>query len=127
MSVEVAIALVWQNGRLLVTRRRAGTHLAGLWEFPGGKLLPGESIERCAEREVAEETGVSCRAERVRAAIHHAYPERSVVLYPVDCAWIAGEPRAREVEAALWLLPGELAKYAFPVANAALLEELART
>ena len=110
MTVEVAIALVWKDGRLLVTRRRAGTHLGGLWEFPGGKILPGESAERCAEREVEEETGVRCRAERLRRTILHTYPERSVVLHPVDCAWIAGEPRAREVEAALWLLPRELAQ-----------------
>jgi mutator protein MutT len=127
MTVEVAIALVWKDGRLLVTRRPAGVHLGGLWEFPGGKMRPGESAERCAEREVNEETGVRCRAERVRATIRHTYPERSVVLHPVDCAWIAGEPRAREVEAVLWLLPRELAEYAFPRANSALLEELTRS
>jgi len=127
MTIEVALALVWRSGYLLVTRRRRGTHLAGLWEFPGGKLLPGETIQTCAEREVHEETGVTCRARSVRAAIEYTYPERNVVLHPVDCDWIAGEARPREVDAALWLPPGELSKYAFPEANAALLRDLVRS
>jgi 8-oxo-dGTP diphosphatase len=122
--VDVAIALVWRSGRLLVTRRRRGTHLAGLWEFPGGKFRAAESAERCAEREVLEEVGVRCHAVGRRASIAHDYPERSVVLHPVDCEFESGEPRAREVSAFAWVQPSELSGYTFPEANAALLAEL---
>jgi mutator protein MutT len=123
--VHVAIALVWRDGRLLVTRRRTDQHLAGSWEFPGGKFRPGETVESCAEREVKEETGVTCAARARRGVIHHDYAERRVALHPVDCDWIAGEPSPREVAAVRWVLPDELASLAFPEANATLLAELA--
>jgi 8-oxo-dGTP diphosphatase len=122
---EVAIALLWREGRLLITRRRHGTHLAGLWEFPGGQMLAGESAERCAEREVLEEVGVRCHAVGRRGSIAHDYAERSVVLHPIDCTFESGEPEAREVSAFAWVHPTELGAYAFPEANSALLAELA--
>ena len=124
MTVEVAIALVWKDGRLLLSRRPEDAHLGGLWEFPGGKLEPGETPERAAEREVLEELGVTCRARSRRAPIAHDYADRSVVLHPVDCDYVSGEPRALEVSAFAWALPAELAAYRFPEANAGLLAEL---
>lgn len=122
--VEVAIALVWRAGCLLITRRRQESHLGGLWEFPGGKRLPGERLEECAEREVLEEVGVACQAERLRAPIEFAYPERTVRLHPVDCAYLGGGPRPIHVAEWAWVRPVDLSRYTFPPANAPLLSEL---
>lgn len=124
--VQVAIALVWRDGELLVSRRRAGQHLGGFWEFPGGKLEPGEAPGRCAEREVAEEVGLVVRAERERPLIRHEYAERIVELHPVDCRYESGEPRALEVAEVRWLQPAELAALELPPANAPLVAELVR-
>jgi mutator protein MutT len=126
MTVRVAIALVWRDGKLLVTQRPGGTHLERLWEFPGGKLEPDETPEICAEREVLEETGLIVRALSRRAPIEHAYPERRVELHPVDCAWISGEPEKRQVAAFAWIATDELERYPLPAANAGLVRELSR-
>jgi mutator protein MutT len=125
-STDIAIALIWREGCLLITRRRKDTHLGGLWEFPGGKCLPGEAPEACAEREALEEVGVACRAERVRPVIEFTYPDRSVRLHPVECAYLGGPPRPLQVDEWSWVLPGDLDRYPFPPANAGLLEELRR-
>jgi mutator protein MutT len=122
--VEVAIALVWRGGLLLVSRRRAADHLGGLWEFPGGKRNAGESAEACAEREVLEEVGVTVRARSRRGPIVYDYPDRVVTLTPVDCDWVTGEPRALEVAEARWVELSLLGELDFPPANAPLLREL---
>ena len=57
-QIEVAIGLVWKEGRLLIARRPEGVHLGGLWEFPGGKIEPGETPELCIRREMREELGI---------------------------------------------------------------------
>jgi mutator protein MutT len=124
--LEVALALVRRQGCLLLTRRHSDTHLGRLWEFPGGKCLPGETPEACAEREAFEETGVACAAERRRPAIEFAYPERTVRLHPVECRYLGGPPRALQVAEWAWVRPEDLRAYDFPPANAGLLEELRR-
>jgi mutator protein MutT len=125
--VDVAIALVWRDGRLLVTQRPDGSHLEGTWEFPGGKLAAQETAEACAEREVLEETGVRVTARRVRAVIEHDYPDRSVRLHPVDCDWVGGEPETRGVAAWAWVRPEDLGGYVFPSANSDLLAALEKS
>ena len=122
--ITVALALIWKEGRILISRRRSDQHLGGLWEFPGGKCEDGESPEECAVREAMEETGVVCRAEVVRPSIVHVYPERRVGLIPVDCVYVSGESANLEVSDHRWVLPEELALYDFPEANAALLSNL---
>jgi mutator protein MutT len=123
-EVEVALALVWRRGRLLIARRPAGVHLAGYWEFPGGKLRPGETPEIAAVREVVEEVGLRCRARARRAPIVHDYPDRRVTLHPVDCDWEHGEAERLQVDDVAWVEPGELNGYTFPDANRALLRAL---
>jgi mutator protein MutT len=129
-SIEVALALVWRAERLLVGRRPAGVHLAGFWEFPGGKLRPGETPEACAERELGEEVGVVARARHRRPWIDWEYAERRVRLHPIDCDWVTGDGVAREVVEFRWVAVEELARLEFPAANAqlvaALLSERAR-
>jgi 8-oxo-dGTP diphosphatase len=122
--VEVAIALVWRDGLLLVSRRRPADHLGGSWEFPGGKLERGESVETCAEREVLEEVGLVVRARSLRRTLRYEYPDRDVTLHPVDCEWVSGEPVAREVAEVRFIELEALPELEFPPANAPLLEEL---
>lgn len=123
--IEIAIALVWRDGTLLVARRPPDAHLGGLLEFPGGKLLPGESPEACALREVREETGLTVRAIGRRAPIEHVYPERHVRLHPIDCAIAHGSAAPLAASELAWLAPQNLDPDAFPPANRELLRELA--
>jgi 8-oxo-dGTP diphosphatase len=122
--IEVAIGLIWREGRLLITRRPAGVHLAGLWEFPGGKREPGESAARCLAREVAEELGIEIAVGEEREVLAFTYPDRRVELRAFDCAWRRGEPRARGCAEWRWVLPADLAGYEFPPANGPLLARL---
>ena len=122
--LEVALALVFRERRLLVTQRRAGSHLAGLWELPGGKLAPGESAERCAEREVLEETRIVVRAGARLPTIEWDYPERRVALHPIECEWISGEGEAVEVADLVWATCDDLRIRTFPPANRALVAAL---
>jgi mutator protein MutT len=125
-ALEIAIALCVRGETLLVTRRRTGVHLAGFWEFPGGKREGAETFEQCATRELAEEVGVVARALRRRAPIEWEYPERRVTLYPVDCEWVEGEGETREVAEYRWVRAPELLTLEFPPANRELVRELAR-
>jgi 8-oxo-dGTP diphosphatase len=122
--IAVAIALVWRDRRLLVTKRAQAAHLAGFWEFPGGKLAEGETPEACAVREVLEETRVSIVPRSRRELIVWEYPDRAVTLQPVVCDWRAGDGECVQVAELAWCLPAELASLSFPPANAALVASL---
>ena len=106
-TTRVVAAIIERGGRLLLCRRPAGKRHGGLWEFPGGKLLPGESIPDAARRELAEELAVEVLSvgERLFALRDPGSPF-VVEFYPVE---IAGEPVALEHEALLWAEPEDLA------------------
>lgn len=123
-TLQIALALIWKDERLLISRRLKGAHLAGYWEFPGGKCHADEAATACAEREALEEVGVVCHALALRASIEHDYADRCVVLWPVDCAWQSGEPQALGVADWAWVRPSKLVRYEFPPANASLLADL---
>jgi mutator protein MutT len=125
-TVEVALAIIWRAGCLLISRRPDDAHLGGLWEFPGGKLNPGETPEQCAVREAAEEVGVGCQPRRCMAPLVYAYPERTVRLHPVECDYLGGAPRPLAVAEWAWVLPSDLKNYSFPAANEPLVEALSR-
>ena len=72
--IVVLAAVIERDGRFLVTRRPANTHLAGYWEFPGGKCEPGEAHDACLDRELREELGVGARVGREMLTTEHAYP-----------------------------------------------------
>jgi 8-oxo-dGTP diphosphatase len=122
--IDVTAGLVFRAGRLLITRRPAGTHLAGLWEFPGGKLEPGETFEAALVRELDEELAIDVEVGELVEAITHDYPEKSVHLRFYRCRWTAREPHPHEVAAIAWITRDELADYEFPAADARLLDKL---
>ena len=96
MSIVVLAAVVERDGAFLLTRRLSGTHLAGTWEFPGGKCEPGESHEDCLRRELIEELAVTAEIGAEIFTITHAYPEKTVELHFYRCR-IHGTPRPEDV------------------------------
>jgi len=123
-SIEVSAALIFRNGRVLITRRHADSHLGGLWEFPGGKREPGETFERCLVRELLEELGVECSPGELFEEVTYAYPEKMVHLKFFICRLVRGEPRPLGCAALKWVGKSELDEYAFPAADARLLDRL---
>jgi len=120
----VAAGVVFRDGRVLITQRRAQDHLGGLWEFPGGKREPGESFADCLKRELMEELGIEVEAGEVIDSITHAYPEKTVRLEFMRCRWLRNEPRALACEAFAWVSREELGGYTFPEADDRMLEKL---
>jgi mutator protein MutT len=123
-SIQVAAGLVIRDGKLLITQRPAGGHLAGLWEFPGGKREPGESFERCLQRELMEELGIEVEVLEEVESITHDYPEKSVHLRFFRCIWKQHEPQALGCSAFAWVTAEGLGQYQFPAADARLLQKL---
>jgi mutator protein MutT len=123
-QVEVSAALIFRDGKLLITQRHAGSHLGGLWEFPGGKREPGETFEQCLVREIREELGVEITVGDLFEEIEHTYPEKSVHLKFFLCRLISGEPQPIDCAAVKWVTKAELADFEFPAADAQLLEKL---
>src|ERR1700722_17536534 len=122
--IEVSAGIIFRDGRVLITQRRAGDHLGGLWEFPGGKRHQGESYEDCLRRELMEELGIEVEVGQRFAAVTHDYPEKSVHLEFFLCRWLRLEPRAIGVADFAWVEREQLANYSFPAADEKLLEKL---
>ena len=122
--VEVVAAVVERDGRYLVTRRLEGTHLAGLWEFPGGKIKPGEKREDALRRELAEELGVEASVGELIETVDWTYPEKRVRIFFYRCA-VSGEPCPQERQEMLWVEAARLPAYRFPAADLRLVERLA--
>jgi len=123
--VEVAAAIIQDDaGRYLITRRRRGSHLEGLWEFPGGKREPGETLEACLRRELAEELGAHFTVAGEVDTVTWRYPDKTVVLHFYRCRLAAGVIEPREDQAMAWVEATRLADYDFPPADRALLARL---
>jgi mutator protein MutT len=122
--IEVAAALVFRRGKLLITQRHPGAHQGGLWEFPGGKREPNESFEACLARELREELGIEVAVGELVESLAHAYPEKTVHLRFYRCRWTRHEPQALGCPAFKWVRLEELKEHAFPAADARLVEKL---
>ena len=125
--IDVAAALIFRNGKLLITQRHASAHLGGLWEFPGGKREPNETFEECLSRELREELGVEVEVGELLESVTHAYPEKTVHLKFYRCRWKRNEPKAIGCPALKWVNADELDEHEFPAADARLLETLKGT
>lgn len=115
----VAAALVDPQGRVLVQQRPAGKSLAGLWEFPGGKIEPGETPENALVRELGEELRISVEADDLVAATFVSEPlaDRHLVMMLYICRRWQGVPEAREAAAIAWHLPAALHALPMPPAD----------
>ena len=121
--IVVVAAVIEQDGRFLVTRRLTGTHLAGYWEFPGGKVHEGETQIQALEREMLEELNTGILNARRIFHTSHEYKERSVELhfYRVD---LTAEPQAMLGQQMRWIGREEFAALEFPPADAELIDRL---
>lgn len=119
----VVAAVIEAGGQFLLTRRQAGTHLAGLWEFPGGKVDAGESHVDALARELREELGVEASVGGLVFDVVHHYPEKSVALYFYACT-LHGTPVPVLGQEMQWVPREALLALDFPEADAALITRL---
>jgi 8-oxo-dGTP diphosphatase len=121
--IRVVAAIVEGNGAFLVTRRLPGTHLAGLWEFPGGKVDEGETDAQALVREIREELDVDTVVGPLELETTHTYPDRAVTLLFYRCS-LRGTPRPLQGQEMRWVARRELATLAFPPADEVLIRRL---
>lgn len=124
--IEVAAGLILRNGRYLIARRKAGAHLAGFWEFPGGKREAGESLTECLQRELFEELSVSIDLPIPYQIVRHDYPDKIVELHFFRCTIERGVPVSLGSEEIRWVTPEELTRFRFPPADQAIIQALQR-
>ena len=122
--IEVAAGLVFRDGKLLITKRPEGGHLAGLWEFPGGKREANETIERCLHRELKEELGIEVVLGQALESVTHKYSVMTVQITFFLARLAKGEPRAIECAGLEWVTRENLAKFQFPPADQRLISRL---
>jgi mutator protein MutT len=122
--IEVAIAILLHEQRILVARRRPHQSFAGLWEFPGGKLEPGESPADALHRELREELAIEVDIIHTLPPIDHVYPAGPIRLHPFLCRPRVGSPSPTTDADIRWLLPCDLSADSFPPANAVLLPQI---
>jgi 8-oxo-dGTP diphosphatase len=126
LLLVVACALIDTDGRVLITQRPEGKAMAGLWEFPGGKMEAGERPEDTLIRELREELGIAvkepCLAPLTFAS--HAYPEFHLLMPLWVCRRWEGQPSGREGQALAWVRPMKLRDYPMPPADEPLIPAL---
>ncbi|WP_043588519.1 (deoxy)nucleoside triphosphate pyrophosphohydrolase [Geminisphaera colitermitum] len=117
--ISVVCALIEREGRVFVAQRPAGKHLGGKWEFPGGKIEPGETSEQALIRECREELGCEIVVGRALTPVTHDYETVSIRLIPFVARLAAGsgEPVAHEHAATRWIQPEEFASLDMPAAD----------
>jgi len=125
--VVIGVAVIIDQGQVVVTRRHRGAHLELLDEFPGGHVEPGETIEECVRREAGEETGLGVETAGTITTVDHRYPDRQVEIHFVRCRLRDERPEKFPVDShgARWVDLDRLADLRFPAANAAVLNRLA--
>ena len=124
--IVVAAAVIIEHERVLLSQRKTGTHLAGAWEFPGGKVEPDEDPKAALVRELREELGIDVDVGDVVEVTFHRYPEKSVLLLFFEARRRPGsaEPRPLDVADVRWSRASELSDELFPPADVAVLRKV---
>ena len=131
-AVEVGCAIIRakrgakRETELLIAQRKPGVFLGGYWEFPGGKIEDGESVQACLEREVFEELGVRVRCRELFSVQDHTYPEKTVRLHFYFCNWESGEASKKDCHDFRWIRPEGLKDFNFIPADTEMINELVR-
>jgi 8-oxo-dGTP diphosphatase len=124
-TLLVAAAVIEHDGKILLARRRADAPYPLLWEFPGGKVEPGEDPRDCVTREVREELTIEIAVERIYEVVFFRYPERNVLVLAFLCRWTSGKITNREVAEHCWTTPAELAGFDLLPADISLAQRIA--
>ena len=127
LVLVAACALIDADGRVLLAQRPQGKAMAGMWEFPGGKVEPGESLEVALKREILEELGIKIRVDDEFFNVDHDYPAKSVRLHFFNCTILEGEAQPLDVADLRWVTPTDLCHFEFPPADAELIAKLCLT
>ena len=122
---KIGVAVIWNDQQqILIDRRRQEGLLGGLWEFPGGKIEPGETVEECIRREIQEELGIEIAVGDRLITVDHAYTHFRVTLNVHHCRHLSGEPQPLECDEVRWVTLNDLDQYPFPKANLKIIEAL---
>lgn len=122
---QIGVAVITDSkGQILIDRRKQEGLLGGLWEFPGGKIEPGESVEECVSREIKEELGIEIEVGDRLITIEHAYTHFKVTLNVFNCKHLSGEPQPIECDEVKWVTLDEIDEYPFPKANSQIIEAM---
>jgi 8-oxo-dGTP diphosphatase len=113
IMVKVTAAVIEENGKYLIAKRRAGERFEGLWEFPGGKLEPGEAPEECLRRELREELGIETRVDGLALASRYESPLLSIELLAYRVTYLSGEFRFSDHDEIRWVAASELGEFNF--------------
>lgn len=114
----IGVGVIWNTQQqILIDRRRPGGAMGGLWEFPGGKLEPGETVEECIKREIWEELGIVIEVGKHLITVEHDYTHLRVTLIVHHCQHLEGVPQPIECEEIQWVTLDEIDRYTFPQAN----------
>jgi len=122
----VAAAVIITEGNVLLTRRPEGKPQAGFWEFPGGKIEPGESPNRALKREIREELGLQIEVLHITEVLFHSYDWGDVLILAYQCRIISGTPRNIEVAEHRWVPLQDLHQFNLLPADAPLIKKLQR-
>lgn len=126
-KVCVAVGVIIQQNKCLISKRAASAHQGGLWEFPGGKRECCETTKQALSRELSEELGITVTACAPLISVAHDYGDKAVELDVWTVSCFDGEPHGREGQPLRWVSIQELRNYSFPEANIPILECVART
>ncbi|MBD0335482.1 MAG: A/G-specific adenine glycosylase [Cyanobacteria bacterium Co-bin13] len=122
---QIGVAVIWNEQRqILIDRRRQEGLLGGLWEFPGGKIEPNETVTDCIRREIMEELGIEIEVGERLIVVEHAYTHFRVTLNVHHCRHLSGEPQPIECDEVKWVTLDEIEQYPFPKANVVIIEAL---
>jgi A/G-specific adenine glycosylase len=123
----VTAGVIRKGVKFLITKRPPKGLLGGLWEFPGGKIEKGETLEACLAREIREELDLAVRVGRPLASIRHAYTHFKITLHVFECEFKGGRIRLNGCDDAVWVKAAELDRYAFPGADRKVIQQLKET
>ncbi|MDX2096608.1 MAG: A/G-specific adenine glycosylase [Leptolyngbyaceae cyanobacterium bins.59] len=122
---SIGVAVIWNDqGQILIDRRKQKGLLGGLWEFPGGKVEPEETVPDCIVREIREELGIGIEVGESLITVDHTYTHFRVTLNVYECRYVEGEPQPIECDEVRWVNPEDLSQYPFPKANIHIIEAI---